>query len=109
MSSGFKKEIAFPIRLTLSMLLISSGVSGIGSERITPSTTHTGSRLPEIEDEPLILIFGATPGVPDWLMACNPGIFPCNIWSMDVLIGSSTSEPFTLTTAEVSLRFSITW
>jgi len=60
-----------------------------------------------MEEEPLILIFGAAPGVEDIFMTATPGRRPCNILSIDKYSPPIRSAPFMEEIELASLRLSI--
>ena len=99
--------MAFPIRFILSGLFSSSVEILTGSSRIIPSTTHTGSLFPVIEEDPLILILGAAPGVDDIFITATPGRRPCNILSIDRYSPPIRSAPFIEDMELANFRLSI--
>ena len=74
-----------------------------------PSTTHTGSLLPVIDEEPRIRILGAAPGVEDIFITATPGKRPCSILSTDMCSPPISSEPLMERIELASLRRSISW
>ena len=91
------------------MLFNSVGSSFTGSLSTIPSSTHNGSRLPIIVEEPRIRIFGAAPTVEVICITDIPGTFPCNIWSSDEPTGSIISSAPNDTIDDVNSLFLNIW
>ena len=101
MSFGFNQEMAPPTKsLIISVLsgfkLVKSlDLNGSGSSCITPSTTHTGSALPNRVDVPRTLTRWRVPVKPLLFITTIPGIFPCKACSRVCVPVNTKSSAFT--------------
>ena len=96
MSAGFNHDIWFPIKFFISSVTAELASMGSGSGWMIPSTTHSGSVFPKIVEVPRIVILGELPIREEELTTTIPGIFPCNIWSIELYAGIIISAAFTV-------------